>query len=142
MEKIRIFSKKAFALGPGATRGTDKIDSFITVPLSFQDMPAVYADDPTFKLAVSTGSIEIVGERKSFPAQSASVDTSFEDESVDGDTEKEAIDEKEFYEKLKAMGADEVKELADEYGAEFVESDKLKENKKRVFEAFKLKNDQ
>ena len=39
MSTIRIFSKKAFAFGPGAVQGSDVIENFVTVPGTFQDMP-------------------------------------------------------------------------------------------------------
>ena len=52
MSTMRIFSKKRFAIGPGAIRGTDKIELFVTNPGTFQDMPEKYKDDATFKLAV------------------------------------------------------------------------------------------
>ena len=44
----------------------------------------------------------------------------------------------EFYESLKIKNKEEVKKLAEEYGAEYIETDKLSQNKKRVFEAYKL----
>ena len=43
-----------------------------------------------------------------------------------------------FYEELRGKKADEVKELAEKYGAEFIDGDKLSVNKKRVLEAYKL----
>ena len=56
---MRIFSKKAFAICPGAQKGLDTVEFFVTVPKAFQDMPDKYIDDPTFKLAVSSGDIII-----------------------------------------------------------------------------------
>ena len=39
---------------------------------------------------------------------------------------------------MKIKNKEEVKKLAQEYGAEYIETDKLSQNKKRVFEAYKL----
>lgn len=129
MSTIRIFSKAAFSFGPGAQRGTDLIDSFITVPGSFQDMPEKYAEDPTFKRAVQFKEVEII-EKKPIVATTQKKEEVSEEEEVDS-VEK-------FYEELKTMNMQQVKELAEKYGAEFVEGDALKANKKRVMEAYKL----
>lgn len=129
MSTIRIFSKAAFSFGPGAQRGTDLIDSFITVPGAFQDMPEKYAEDPTFKRAVQFKEVEIV-EKKPIVAATPKKEDVSEEEEVDS-VEK-------FYEELKTMNMQQVKELAEKYGAEFVEGDALKANKKRVMEAYKL----
>lgn len=139
MSTIRIYSKAAFAIGEGATRDGG-IDQFITVPRSFQDMPEKYVTDKTFKSAVSAGLIipyyntPIIGSG-AVVESNASVED-FENEEVKtNDTEKLIA---EFKEELKTKSHAEVKELAEKYNAEFVESDALKVNKKRVFEAFKL----
>lgn len=129
MSTIRIFSKAAFSFGPGAQRGTDLIDSFITVPGAFQDMPEKYAEDPTFKRAVQFKEVEII-EKKPIVAATPKKEEVSEEEEVDS-VEK-------FYEELKTMNMQQVKELAEKYGAEFVEGDALKANKKRVMEAYKL----
>lgn len=129
MSTIRIFSKAAFSFGPGAQRGTDLIDSFITVPGSFQDMPEKYAEDPTFKRAVQFKEVEII-EKKPI------VSTTQKKEEVSEEEEVDSVEK--FYEELKMMNMQQVKELAEKYGAEFVEGDALKANKKRVMEAYKL----
>lgn len=123
---IRIYSKKAFAIGPGAQRGTSEIELFTTIPMAFQDLPEKYASDPTFKLAVQAGDITIVESAGDIKK----VETKQDFEESNGPVA-------EYYEKLKVMNHDEVKAEAEKYGAEFIDSDKLKENKKRVFEAFK-----
>lgn len=137
MSTIRIYSKAAFAFGPGAQQGTDVIDSFVTVPGAFQDMPEKYTQDPTFKRAVQFHEVEII-EKKSF-AQSqqvkAEVETTADDEN-DDDTTVDPVEK--FYEELKGMNKEQTAELAKKYGAEFVEGDALKMNKKRVMEAYKL----
>lgn len=130
MSTIRIYSKKTFAIGPGAVRDTDVIDSFITVPGSFQDMPEIYKDDPTFKLAVSAHEIEIIDHPTTIPVNVAVEEEEFEEAKLDPINE--------YKEKLKVMKKEEVKEEAEKYNAKFDENDALKVNKKRVFEAFKL----
>lgn len=136
MSKIRIYSKKAFAIGPGAQQGNPEIELFVTVPNAFQDMPEKYMNDPTFKLACSVGDITVINKVAQV-ASAAVVNTDFDEE----DEPKAKDNEKlisEFYEKVKAMNAEEVKKLCEEYNAEFNGDDKLKENKKRLMEAYKL----
>lgn len=126
MSKIRIYSKKAFSIGPGASRdGT--VDEFITVPLAIQEIDEKYVSDPTFQLAVKAGDIQIMAKPIEIPVAITS------EQEVEN---KDLV--KEFYDSLKGKGSAEVKELARKYGAEFVEDDKLSVNKKRVLEAYKL----
>ena len=135
MSTIRIYSKAAFAFGPGAQQGTDVIDSFVTVPGAFQDMPEKYTQDPTFKRAVQFHEVEIIEKKVFVQANKVEGETTVEDEKTDGD----AVDPVEkFYEELKGMNKEQTAELAKKYGAEFVEGDALKMNKKRVMEAYKL----
>lgn len=131
MSTIRIFSKRAFAIGPGASRD-GSIDSFITVPNAIQDMPDKYESDKTFRHAVECGDIQIMNAPAA--VASASVDKTFDD----SENESSVDPVEEFYESLKIKNKDEVKKLAEEYGAEYIETDKLSQNKKRVFEAYKL----
>lgn len=141
MSTIRIFSKKAFAFGPGAQHGTDVIDHFITVPGTFQDMPEHYQNDLTFKEACKCGEVEVVRvnarsvvhEDKIKVNDEDETETPVEENEIDVETEV-----KKFYEDLKTKSATETKELAKKYGADFVEDDQLKINKKRVLEAYKI----
>lgn len=141
---IRIFSKKTFAIGPGAQRGSTEVDYFVTIPLSFQDMPEKYTKDPTFLAACKSGDIEVVNKDtqvstaapKALPVEEVTpVEEEAEVEEVQAEEE---LSEEEYKEKLKAMNKSEVKAEAEKYGAEFVEEDKLSQNKKRVMEAYKL----
>lgn len=131
MSTIRIFSKRAFAIGPGASRD-GSVDSFITVPNAIQDMPDKYENDKTFRHAVECGDIQIMNAPVA--VASTPVDKTFDD----SETESSVDPVEEFYESLKIKNKEEVKKLAEEYGAEYIESDKLSQNKKRVFEAYKL----
>lgn len=132
MSTIRIFSKRAFAIGPGASRD-GSIDSFITVPNAIQDMPDKYESDKTFRHAVECGDIQIMN------APVAVASASVADKTFDDSENESSVDPvEEFYESLKIKNKDEVKKLAEEYGAEYIETDKLSQNKKRVFEAYKL----
>ena len=132
---IRIYSKKAFSIGPGANRIDGSVENFITTPMAFQDMPEKYKDDPTFKLAVSCGDITVIEKKATVSSASIIGPENEEDEA----TESDAVEK--FYEELRGKKAEEVKELAEKYGAEFIPSDKLSMNKKRVFEAYKLSID-
>ena len=129
---IRIYSKKAFSIGPGANRIDGSVENFITTPMAFQDMPEKYKDDPTFKLAVSCGDITVIEKKATVSSASVVEPENEEDEA----TESDAVEK--FYEELRGKKAEEVKELAEKYGAEFIPDDKLSMNKKRVFEAYKL----
>lgn len=132
MSTIRIFSKRAFAIGPGASRD-GSVDSFITVPNAIQDMPDKYENDKTFRHAVECGDIQIMN------APAAVASASVADKTFDDPENVSSVDPvEEFYESLKIKNKEEVKKLAEEYGAEYIETDKLSQNKKRVFEAYKL----
>lgn len=138
MSTIRIFSKRAFAIGPGASRD-GSIDSFVTVPNAIQDMPDKYESDKTFRHAVECGDIQIMNAPAPVAAASASASASVADKTFDDSENESSVDPvEEFYESLKIKNKEEVKKLAQEYGAEYIETDKLSQNKKRVFEAYKL----
>lgn len=137
MSTIRIYSKAAFAFGPGAQQGTDVIDSFVTVPGAFQDMPEKYIQDSTFKRAVQFHEVEIIEKKAFVQAQQTKVEVETENENKnEDDTTVDPVEK--FYEELKRMNKEQTAELAKKYGAEFVEGDALKMNKKRVMEAYKL----
>lgn len=132
MSTIRIFSKKAFSFGPGAVRGSTSIENFVTVPGTFQDMPDKYEKDPTFQIALKYHEVEVVNQIVHSSAKVVKTEEKIVDDSnKDSDIEK-------FYEELKAKSKDEVKELAEKYNAEFVDTDPLKVNKKRVLESYKI----
>lgn len=131
MSKIRIWSRACFAIGPGASRDGKVIDSFLTVPGAFQDMDERYMEDPTFKAAVAAGDIQIMTAKPQVAVDVKHVDIP--------ETPEISVDPVEEYkEKVKAMTAEEVATECEKYGAEFVNSDKLKDNKRRLMEAFKL----
>jgi hypothetical protein len=134
MSKIRIWSRACFAIGPGASRDGKIIDSFITVPGAFQDMDERYAEDPTFKAAVASGDIQVMTAKAVVAQDVPHVDVPSVDSNVD--TPVDPVEE--YKEKVKAMSAEEVASECEKYGAEFVNSDKLKDNKRRLMEAFKL----
>ena len=133
MSTIRIFSKKAFAFGPGADR-FGNIEQFVTVPRAIQDMPEMYQTDKTFIAAVAAGDVQIMSTAPAVAVKVKEVDFT-ESDKKDPSVENQI---NEFYEELKGKSKDETKALAEKYGADYVESDKLSLNKKRVFEAFKL----
>lgn len=134
MSKIRIWSRACFAIGPGASRDGRVIDSFMTVPGAFQDMDERYMEDPTFKAAVAAGDIQIMTAKPQIAMDVNPVDVP----ETPADDHVETIDE--YKERVKAMSAEEVASECEKYGAEFVNSDKLKDNKRRLMEAYKLAN--
>lgn len=133
MSKVRIYSKRAFAFGPGADR-YGNVDMFVTVPRSFQEMDEKYTVDPTYKMAV------VCGDVIPYPAETvicgAPAETVKQEEKQDEKQDETA--ENEFYEKLKIASKSEVEKLAEQYGAEFIKTDSLRQNRKRVMEAYKL----
>lgn len=130
---MKIFSKKAFAIGEGAKRNSDIIDLFVTVPLSFQEMPDKYKDDPTFKLAVSSGDITIVNGNEE--KVKAIENGEFKDEPEEAPVMSEV---EAFYEELKGMNRDDTMKLVEKYNVVVNDGDKLGQIKKRIFEAYKL----
>lgn len=134
MSKIRIWSRACFAIGPGASRDGRVIDSFMTVPGAFQDMDERYMEDPTFKAAVAAGDIQIMTAKPQIAMDVKHMDAP----EVPAEDHVETIDE--YKERVKAMSAEEVASECEKYGAEFVNSDKLKDNKRRLMEAYKLAN--
>ena len=98
-------------------------------------MPDKYVDDPTFKLAVSSGDIIVADANNT---EKKIVDAEFSD--VPQETAKDKIEV--FYEELKAKNREETLKLADEYSVKYSDDDKLGNIKKRVFEAYKLNNNE
>ena len=157
--KMRIYSKKAYALGPGAKPHSDTIEQIVTVPNAFQDIPDEYANDTMFKMALKSGNITIIERKPAVPVEytepvkeeivetEKEPDEEFEDvkepevivEAVKEEVKEDVDPYAEFKNKLTLAKSDEVRKLAEEYGAEFIEDAKLKENKKRVYEAYKIK---
>lgn len=125
---MRIYSKAAFQLGPGANKSGD-IDSFITVPNAFQDMPDRFANDKTFKLAVKCGMVTVINNE----AKQVEVENN-EDKASNVDIDPV----KQYYEKLKTMNKEDVASEADKLGIKVDMSEKFSEVKKKVFEAYKL----
>lgn len=132
MIKIRVWSRACFAIGPGASRDGKVIDTFYTVPGAFQDMDERYVEDPTFKAAVDSGDIQVMTAKPQVAVDVPHVDVP----EVPSTDTVETVDE--YKERVKAMSAEEVATECEKYGAEFVNSDKLKDNKRRLMEAYKL----
>lgn len=131
---IRIFSKRSFAIGPGAQQGNPEIESFVTVPGAFQDMPEKYVNDPTFKLAVKVGEITVINN--------TSVGKKLENDEQKAEVNDQAsMSELEaFYEELKVKNREDTIELGDKFGLEINDNEKLGAFKKRIMEAYKLAN--
>ena len=133
MSTIRIYSKKAFAIGPGAQRGSTEIESFITIPMAFQDMPDKYVNDPTFKLAVKSGDITVIN--------SSAVEKVTEGTKAEIDDQAKATTEEEFYALLKGMNEEDTIKEADKLGLEREDGEQLKKFKSRIMKAYKEANE-
>ena len=126
---IRIFSKKSFAIGPGAARGTTEVDYFVTKPNAFQDMPDKYVNDRMFKMAVKAGDITIIGSEKVENVEAKN----------EAKVEEKVMSEEEaFYEELKAMSLEDATTLAEEkYGITPKNGETVSKLKKRIMAAYK-----
>lgn len=133
MGKIRILSKKAFALGPGASRDGKEVDQFITVRGAIQEIDEKYTKDLTFKMAVKDGDIVVMNDSGLIvpPYVTAA-------KVIDVETEVASDPVAEYKESLKLMKEAEVEAEAAKYGAVYDKDDKLSSNKKRVLEAYKI----
>jgi len=135
MSKIRIFSKKAFALGPGAIRDTDIIEAFVTVPGTFQSIDERLTSDPTFKLAVKAREIEIVNACSQKSLENTEVIST-------GDDDKSGMSAlEEYYNTLKVMNKEDTIKEANKLEVKLAGNEKLGTIKKMVFEAYKLVNE-
>lgn len=127
----RIFSKKAFAIGPGAEQGTDTIDLFTTIPGAFQDMPDRFKNDATFRLAVRCGDITVINN--------STDEKRVEENSAARINDKAAVSvEKEFFEHLKTLDNKSTFEMGERYNLAIQNNEKLGAFKKRIFEAYKV----
>ena len=135
MSKIRIFSKKAFALGPGAIRDTDIIETFVTVPGTFQSIDEKLTSDPTFKLAVKAREIEIVNAGNQKSLENNEVIATGDDGKSGASTLEE------YYNTLKVMNKESVIKEAEKLNVKLTGDEKLSTIKKMVFEAYKLVNE-
>ena len=140
---MRIYSKQAFLIGPGYCKNGNTEEVFKTVPFSFQDMPDKFSEDKTFKAAVKAGLI--IPYNAAPVVNVGSVNTPTDEGKAESEPDASSSEHKEqlesiedFYTTLKTKAKEEVQKLADKYGAEFIKDDKLSENKKRVFEAYKI----
>ena len=131
---MRILSKKSFALGQGANPITGTVEEFVTVRGAIQEIPDNLANDRMFKMAVSAGDIVVM----SAPIQVSTPIVEKKEETKEEEKEIEFDPITNFKEKLKTMSKENAKLEAEKYGAEWIEDDQLKNNKKRIFEAFKL----
>ena len=140
MSKMRILSKKTFALGPGASRDGKTVDQIIAVRGAIQEIDEKYKNDPTFQLAVKAGEIIIMNDNVSIGANNAPIEASFnvKEELAKTPEEPKADPVEKFKEELKLMKREEVKAAAEKYNSVFSEDDTLKANKKRLLEAYKL----
>lgn len=131
---IRIYSKAAFLIGPGAQHGSSEIISFVTVPGAFQDMPDTFKNDPTFLLAVKSGDITVITGNE--------VQREVEKNPLANANEASPMDETEtFYNELKVLNREEAIKLAEKYGVSVDGAEKLSLVKKRIFEAYKVSNE-
>lgn len=124
---MRIYSKKAFALGEGYSLTTQTIDNFITVPNTFQEMPDKYQNDPTFKLAVKCGDIVV-----------ATAGAKEIEKKVEEDKEYIPDPVELYFEKLRVMDRDAVIGEAEKYGVTPEPNEKMGAFKRRILEAYKL----
>lgn len=128
---MKIFSKKAFAIGEGVTQSNPDGTCFVTQAGAFHTIPDDFANDPMLKAAVAEGSIIIMDGKSDSKVENDFVDNSNVKE-VTPKTEEEA-----FYEELKVKSRDEAIKMAEEMGIKLEGNEKTGKIKSLVMNAYR-----
>lgn len=132
---MRIFSKRAFDLGTGINKFTGEIDTLVTVPMSFMDIPDDKKNHPLFKLAVDEGSIIVVDGKAEQKNIEASLDRG---EFKNNNTKENMTTVEEYYESLKTKNKEEVLKEAKRLNVHLTGDESNNVLKKKVFESYKI----
>lgn len=138
---MRIFAKRAFDLGSGINKFTGEIDTLVTVPMSFMDIPDNKKNHPLFKLAVDEGSIIVVDDNSE---QKNIEDALDRGEFKNNNTKENMSTVEEYYESLKTKNKEEVLKEAKRLNVHLTGDESNNVLKKKVFESYKmsLKNEE
>ena len=138
---MRIFAKRAFDLGSGINKFTGEIDTLVTIPMSFMDIPDNKKNHPLFKLAVDEGSIIVVDDNSE---QKNIEDALDRGEFKNNNTKENMSTVEEYYESLKTKNKEEVLKEAKRLNVHLTGDESNNVLKKKVFESYKmsLKNEE
>lgn len=129
---MKIFSKKAFAIGEGITQANPTGTCIVTQPGGFQTIPDAMANDPMLKAAIAEGSIVIVDSKET----EVKVSNDFVDNSnvkeINPKSEEEA-----FYEELKLKSRDDAIKMAEDMGIKLEGTEKTGKIKSLIMNAFR-----
>lgn len=128
---MKIFSKKAFAIGEGVTRANPMGTCIVTQPGGFQTISDSMANDPMLQAAIAEGSILIVDNENKSKIENDFVDNSNVKE-VTPKSEEEA-----FYEKLKLKSRDEAIKMAEDMDIKLEGTEKTGKIKSLIMNAFR-----
>lgn len=129
---MKIFSKKAFAIGEGITQANPNGTCIVTQPGGFQTIPDEMINDPMLKAAVAEGSILIVdNERDAVKAENNFVDNSNVNE-ITPQSEEQA-----FYEELKVKTREDAVKMAEEMGIKLEGNEKTGKIKSLIMNAYR-----
>lgn len=132
---MKIFAKRAFDLGTGINKYTGEINSCVTVPMAFSEIPDEKINHPLFKLAVAEGSIIVVNDKE----KQKNVESSLEKGEFKNNTTKENMTTiEEYYELLKSKNREEVLKEAERLNVYLTGDESNNLLKKKVFEAYKI----
>lgn len=132
---MRIFAKRAFDLGTGINKFTGEIDTLVTIPMSFMDIPDDKKNHPLFKLAVDEGSIIVVDGK----AEQKNIEDSLDRGEFKNNNTKENMSAvEEYYELLKTKSKEEVLKEAKRLNVHITGDESNNALKKKVFESYKI----
>lgn len=132
---MRIFAKRAFDLGTGINKFTGEIDTLVTIPMSFMDIPDDKKNHPLFKLAVDEGSIIVVDGK----AEQKNIEDSLDrGEFKNNNTKENMTTVEEYYELLKTKSKEEVLKEAKRLNVHLTGDESNNALKKKVFESYKI----
>lgn len=132
---MRIFAKRAFDLGTGINKFTGEIDTLVTIPMSFMDIPDDKKKHPLFKLAVDEGSIIVVDGK----AEQKNIEDSLDrGEFKNNNTKENMTTVEEYYELLKTKSKEEVLKEAKRLNVHLTGDESNNALKKKVFESYKI----
>lgn len=132
---MRIFAKRAFDLGTGINKFTGEIDTLVTIPMSFMDIPDDKKNHPLFKLAVDEGSIIVVDGKEEQKNIEDSLDRG---EFKNNNTKENMTTVEEYYELLKTKSKEEVLKEAKRLNVHLTGDESNNALKKKVFESYKI----
>ena len=124
---MKIFSKKAFAIGEGVTQANPMGTCIVTQPGGFQTIPDSMAKDPMLQAAIA---VIVDNENKS----------KIENDFVDNSNVKEVTpksEEEAFYEELKLKSRDEAIKMAEDMDIKLEGTEKTGKIKSLIMNAFR-----